>query len=248
MTTALQALRSLVFIAVMYLSMAVLAVLYLLPALINENAAFHGVNVYCRFVRWSARVIVGLRSEIRGTPPECEVIIASKHQSFFDIIMIISAVPRPKFIMKKQLVYTPIVGFYARRIGCIPVDRGKRSTAVKKMLADVMEGRARPGQLIIFPQGTRVAAGARLPYKVGAGVLYRETGQVVIPAATNVGVFWKRHGIMRLPGLAVVEFLPAIEPGLEMPAFMARLEEVVEARSDQLMAEAGFTEFADGDD
>ncbi len=111
---------------------------------------------------------------------------------------------------------------------------------MKKLVADVKAGGANPGQLIIFPQGTRVAAGAHLPYKIGAGVLYRETGQTVIPAATNVGVFWKRHGIMRWPGTAVVEFLPAIETGLEMAAFMARLEEVVETQSNRLMAEAGF--------
>jgi len=240
MKTALQAIRSLVFIAVMYLSMAVIGLVYLLPTLLTEDGAFRAIHAYCRSVRWAARVIVGLRSEIRGDVPSDEVIIASKHQSFFDIILIVSAVPRPKFIMKKELASTPIVAFYGRKTGSIPVDRGKRGMAVKKMVADVKAGRARPGQLIIFPQGTRVAAGAHLPYKIGTGVLYRETGQKVIPAATNVGVFWKRHGIMRWPGTAVVEFLPAIEPGLEMPDFMARLEEAVEAKSNRLMAEAGF--------
>jgi 1-acyl-sn-glycerol-3-phosphate acyltransferase len=240
MKTPLQALRSLLFIVVMYLSMVVLAVVYLLPALLTEDGAFRAIRTYCTFVRWAARVIVGLKSEIRGQVPTGEVIIASKHQSFFDIIMIVSAVPRPKFIMKKELVHTPIVGFFARKTGCIPVDRGKKSTAVKKMVEDVKAGRAMPGQLIIFPQGTRVAAGAHLPYKVGTGVLYRETGQRVIPAATNVGVFWKRHGIMRWPGTAVVEFLPAIEPGQEMADFMARLEAAVETGSNRLMAEAGF--------
>jgi 1-acyl-sn-glycerol-3-phosphate acyltransferase len=240
MKTPLQALRSLLFIVVMYLSMVVLAVVYLLPALLTEDGAFRAIRTYCTFVRWAARVIVGLKSEIRGQVPTGEVIIASKHQSFFDIIMIVSAVPRPKFIMKKQLVHMPIVGFFARKTGCIPVDRGKRGSAVKKLVADVKSARSLPGQLIIFPQGTRVAAGAHLPYKIGTGVLYRETGQTVIPAATNVGVFWKRHGIMRWPGTAVVEFLPAIETGLEMAAFMSRLEEVVETQSNRLMAEAGF--------
>ena len=248
MKTLLQALRSLLFIVVMYLSMAVIALVYLLPAVLTEDGAFRAIRTFCTFVRWAARVIVGLKSEIRGPVPTGEVIIASKHQSFFDIIMIISAVPRPKFIMKKQLVHMPIVGFYARKTGSIAVDRGKRGTAVKKMIADVTSGRARPGQLIIFPQGTRVAAGAHLPYKIGTGVLYRETGQTVIPAATNVGVFWKRHGIMRWPGTAVVEFLPAIEPGLEMSDFMARLEEVVEGQSNRLMSEAGFEAAALGQD
>lgn len=240
MKTLVQAIRSILFVLVMYLSMAVLAVVYLLPTLLTDDGAFRAIRAYCTFVRWAARVIVGLRSEVRGPVPEDEVIIASKHQSFFDIIMIVSSVPRPKFIMKKELVYTPIVGYFARKTGCIPVDRGKRGTAVKKMVADVKAGRAMPGQLIIFPQGTRVAAGAHLPYKIGTGVLYRETGQRVVPAATSVGVFWRRRGIMRWPGTAVVEFLPAIEPGLEMPDFMAQLEEAVETASNRLMAEAGF--------
>ena len=162
--------------------------------------------------------------------------------------MIVSAVRRPKFIMKKQILYTPIVGFFAKAIGCIPVDRGKRGAAIKKMVADVAAGTAQPGQLIIFPQGTHVAAGASRPYKIGTAVLYNETGQTVVPAATNVGVFWPRHGLMRKQGLAVVEFLPSIEQGLSTEAFMAELETSVETASNRLMAEAGFEVPTDAQD
>jgi 1-acyl-sn-glycerol-3-phosphate acyltransferase len=248
MKTAIQWLRSLLFITTMYLSMVVMATVMIPFTLINRDWAFRTIHGYTRLVRWLAAVLVGLKSEIRGQVPDGEVIIASKHQSFFDIILIVSVVPRPKFIMKKQITHTPFVGFYARAIGCVPVDRGKRGTAIKQMVADVKAGSAQPGQLIIFPQGTRVAAGATLPYKIGTGVLYKETGQTVVPAATNVGVFWKRHGIMRHPGTAVVEFLPAIEPGLEMDAFMATLEERIESRSNALMREAGFTALPDETD
>jgi 1-acyl-sn-glycerol-3-phosphate acyltransferase len=172
--------------------------------------------------------------------PQEEVLVASKHQSFFDIIMIVSVLPRPKFIMKKELLRAPILGWYALRIGCIPVDRGKRGQAITQMIADVKSGRSQPGQLIIYPQGTRVAAGAARPYKVGTGVLYTETGQDCVPAATNVGVFWPRHGIYRKPGLAVVEFLPRIPAGMTAEAFMATLESTVEEESNRLMEEAGF--------
>jgi 1-acyl-sn-glycerol-3-phosphate acyltransferase len=71
-------------------------------------------------------------------------------------------------------------------------------------------------------------------------LLYEQTGQPCVPAATNVGVFWPRTGIYRKPGLAVVEFLPEIAPGLDKDSFTARLEEVVETASNRLMAEAGF--------
>lgn len=240
MRLVLQYVVSGIFIVQMYLAMAAYALFWTPVVLFRRDAAFDAVHAYCRWVRASAAVLVGLRSEIRGEVPTDEVLIGAKHQSFFDIIMIVSVLPRPKFIMKKELLRAPIVGWYAQRIGCIPVDRGRRSEAMKKMVADVKAGTAAPGQLIIYPQGTRVAAGAAKPYKVGVGVLYAELGQDCVPAATNVGVFWPRHGFLRKPGLAVVEFLPRIPAGLTVEAFMARIEPEVEGASDRLMAEAGF--------
>lgn len=240
MRTALQYVLSCVFIVQMYLAMFVLAVFWTPVVLFRRDAAFDAVHSYCRWVRASAAMLVGLRSEVRGEVPQDEVIVAAKHQSFFDIIIIVSALPRPKFIMKKELLRAPILGWYATRIGCVPVDRGRRSEAMKKMVADVKSGAAEPGQLIIYPQGTRVAAGATRPYKVGVGVLYAELGQDCVPAATNVGVFWPRHGLLRKPGLAVVEFLPRIPAGQGIGDFMRTIEPVVEGASDRLMAEAGF--------
>ncbi len=240
MAYAFRWLRSLLFVGQMYLAMAVFALIYTPWALVDRRGAFAGVHAYCSWVRWTARWMVGLRSEVRGTPPRGEALIASKHQSFFDIIVICSVVPRPKFIMKQELRRAPILGWYALRIGCIPVDRGKRAEAIRQMMEGLDNGPEEAGQLIIYPQGTRVAPGAYKPYKVGTGLLYQQLGQSCVPAATNVGVFWPRRGIYRKPGLAVVEFLPEIPPGKGVEAFMAELEEVVETASIRLMSEAGF--------
>ncbi len=240
MLKSAQWLRSLIFIVQMYLAMFLMALFFTPLAVWKRDWAFRGIHTYCRWVRWTASWMVGLKSEVRGEVPTDEVLLASKHQSFFDIIIIVSAVPRPKFVMKKEIQWAPIVGYFAKRIGCIAVDRGKRSLAIKQMVADVKSGAQFPGQLIIFPQGTRVAAGASKPYKIGTGVLYRETKQDCVPAATNVGVFWRRHGIMRHPGLAVVEFLPRIKSGLKIELFMEELETAIEDASNRLMAEAGF--------
>ena len=240
MRYAVQWLRSLVFVVQMYLAMAVLGIVFLPWALISPRGARTACKTYCRWVRFTAAWMVGLRTEVRGTPPRGEVLIAAKHQSFLDIILIFGSVPAGKFIMKRELMWAPVIGQYALRIGCVPVDRGKRSQAIRQMVVDVAKGRQVPGQLIIYAQGTRVAPGARRPYKIGAAVLYDELGQTCVPAATNVGVFWPRTGIYRKPGLAVVEFLPEIAPGLDREAFMQRLETEVEAASDSLMREAGF--------
>lgn len=235
----LQWLRSLLFVGQIYAMMALMAVVFTPWALLDRRGAYAAVRSWCRWVRWSARWMVGLRSEVRGEVPRGEVLIAAKHQSFLDIILIVSEVPRPKFIMKRELKWAPILGWYALRIGCVPVDRGRRAQAMRQMVRAVKDGTVPPGQLIIYPQGTRVAPGVARPYKIGTAVLYSETGQDCVPAATNVGLFWPRHGILRKPGLAVVEFLPPIPAGLDNAAFMAELERVVETRSNALMAEAG---------
>lgn len=240
MSYAIQWLRSLLFNAQMYLAMLVVGILYLPAAIWSREGAIAACHAYCRWVRWTAGWMIGLKVEIRGTPPTDEVMVAPKHQSFLDVLMIYGAMPRGKFILKAVLKYAPVIGQFAMRIGCIPVDRGRRGQAIKQMVADVKAGRAMPGQLIIYPQGTRIAPGVKAPYKIGTGALYRELGQPVVPVATNVGVFWPKRGIYRHQGTAVFEFLPRIAPGLEIADFMRRLETEVETASDRLVAEAGF--------
>ena len=221
--------------------MAVMAVWFTPWAIVDRRGAYAGTRTWCRYARWSARLMVGLRTEVRGPVPTGEVLIAAKHQSFLDIILIVSEVPRPKFVMKAELRRMPILGWYAMRMGCVPVERGRRAQAMRRMLADVEAGRADAGQLIIYPEGTRTAPGEARPYKIGAAVLYAASRQPCVPAACNVGLFWPAHGVMRRPGLAVVEFLPEIAPGLTHDAFLARLRAEVEGASDRLMAEAGRT-------
>lgn len=241
MPKPLRWLLSLVFIIQMYLAMAVVAIAYLPYALITRDGAFAACHAYCAWVRFSLRLLCGLKTEIRGPVPTGEVIVAPKHQSFLDIILIFGSLPRAKFVMKNELRYAPFLGWYALRIGCVPVKRGKRGAAIHKMMSDVKTGLQIPGQLIIYPQGTRVAPGVKKPYKVGTAVIYAQLGQPCVPVGTNVGLFWPKRGILRHPGLAVVEYLPAIAPGLSNTQFMDELERAVETSSDALQREAGFT-------
>lgn len=236
----IQWLRSLVFVGQIYVMMPIIGLAFAPWALFSKAGARACCKSYSRWVFWTARWMVGIRCEVRGTPPQGEALIAAKHQSFLDIMMIFTAIPGGKFIMKKEILWTPVIGQYARLLDCVAVDRGKRGAAIDKMVSDVKAGKQEAGQLIIYSQGTRVAPGAKLPYKVGTGILYEQMGQTCVPVATNVGVLWPRKGIMRRPGVAVVEFLEPIPPGMGRVAFMKELERRVEARSNELMREAGF--------
>ena len=232
--------RSLLFALQMYVILAFTAMVFAPWAALDRRGAYFATRTYCQWVRWSAAWIIGLKSEVRGPVPKGAVLIAAKHQSFFDVIMMASVLPKPKFIYKSSLNYMPFVGFYARCLGCVPVNRGRRTEAIRNMVAAVMSSSAPPGQLIIYPQGTRVTPGVRAPFKVGIAALYNETGQACVPTATNVGVFWPRMAVYRKPGVAVVEFLPLISCGLGKAAFMQDLQQSVEENSNRLMLEAGF--------
>ncbi len=209
-------------------------------AIWSRDGAYRVVKGYARGVFWILRVVCNLRVEIRGDIPKGEVLVCSKHMSFLDILMLSDALPRVKFIMKRELIWAPIIGIYGWRIGCAPVARGKKGAAIAGMVNHIESGAHDGGQTTIFPQGTRVLPGVKDPYKIGAGVIYTRMGQTCYPVATNCGVFWARRSPVRKPGVAVLEFLEPIPPGMELREFMTKIEDVIEENSNRLMREAGF--------
>lgn len=195
------------------------------------------------YMIWAARLHLGLTCEVRGTPPTEDSIVAAKHQSFWDILVIAHAVPRRAFIMKREVMRVPVMGWYAWKVGCIPIDRTKGRDAMAVISTRINERISGDGlgQLIIYPEGTRTLPGERRSYKQGVATIRAATGLPVVPVAVNTGMFWPRKGWGIRPGRAVVEFLPAIGPDLPQEALMTRLEAEIETRSDLLMAEAGLT-------
>jgi len=230
---------SIIFIISMYTSMVIFGVLGAIPALISRRATYWVIRRFCGSVIWLARVICGLKVEQRGTIPTGNVVVASKHQSFFDVILHAYYLPNVNYVMKQELVYVPIVGFYGRRIGTAPVKRGQKSKAVNQMMSGVNKHDG-DTQLVIYPQGTRVAPGKSMPYKVGAAVICLRMGRPCVMAATNVGLFWPKHSLLRKRGTAVLEYMEQVPADLELSKFVNYMEEAIETASDKLNAEAGF--------
>lgn len=214
----------------------------LFEALPHGRAGAHRVaSRWSRHLLRAAQIWLGLRYEIRGVPPTGDVVIGAKHQSFFDILIIASLAPERAFIMKKQILNVPVMGWFALKAGCIPIDRAKGSESMKVMLSAVKAAQAEGlGQLIVYPEGTRTHPGEKRRYKPGIGAVYDATGLPVVPVATNVGLFWNKRGWPIRSGCGIVEYLPPIAPGLGPQGLVTALEEQVETASDALMAEAGF--------
>lgn len=211
--------------------------------LTNRRRADRVAQVWCDHLLAACRVIAGLRVEVRGTPPTGPTLIASKHQSFLDILAIAAAVPRRGFVMKRQVLRVPIMGWFARAAGCIPIDRTRGAEALAAISAEIAASKADGGlgQIIIYPEGTRTLPGQRVRYKYGVAALAAASDLPVVPVAVNAGLFWPRKGYPLRPGRAVIAFLPAMPPDLTGLPLVAALQEVIEGGSDALMAEAGFT-------
>ena len=210
----------------------------------GEEGAHHVATTWVGYLFRATRWHLGLTCEVRGTPPTGDVIIAAKHQCPWDILSLSHAVPRRAFIMKREVMRVPIMGWYAKMVGSVPIDRSRGKDAMKLISARIGERMDRKvlGQLIIYPEGTRTLPGDRRPYKHGVATIRGATGLQVIPVAVNTGLFWPRKGWGIRSGRAVIEFLPPVPADLPNDQVIPYLEEVIETNSDRLMAEAGFTQ------
>lgn len=192
---------------------------------------------------WMLRVIVGTRLELRGTAniPPGPLLVASKHQSAWDTIALPCLFDDPAMVLKKELTYIPLYGWFCLKFGMIPVDRGAGPSALRRLAQRARRAADMGRQIVIFPEGTRRAPGAEPAYKPGAALLYGELGLPCLPVALNSGLFWPRRSARRHPGTIVVEFLPPIPPGLPRREFHARLQRDIEQASARLVAEAAET-------
>lgn len=236
----MQTLRGTIFVVIAYGLMMVMGLILLIPALLSSKIALRSVQLYLRIGLVLLRVICGTRWRVRGSPPTGPCIVAAKHQSFLDIWLLTVSLPEPRFVMKRSLLYTPILGIFARKMGCVPIDREAGSKAIRTMeqglARDVMDG-----QIVIYPQGTRVAPGDKVDYKIGVLRLHERFGLPVETVATNAGCFWPRFGLWRAPGEAVLEFLGPVSPDLRRNQIMQEIEHRIESASDALMEQAGYT-------
>jgi len=230
-------LRSLVFVAWLYLSLALFAV-GMSPALILPHRFALGVvKAWARFVLFGLRWIAGVRVEFRGLEhrPSGRALVACKHQGMLDIIIPFVVLDDPCIITKKELMILPFFGWFAWKTKMISVDRSAASRALRDMVKQARDRVAEGRQIWIFPEGTRAPVGSVPDYKPGVAALYRDIGSPCWPVATNAGVHWPAHGFRRYPGTVVYEFLPPIEADLKRAVFMAELEHRIETASNALL-------------
>jgi 1-acyl-sn-glycerol-3-phosphate acyltransferase len=240
----MNAARSIIFNLFFFIGSLVVSIV-LMPALLlpTKKCAEVVSDIYGGYITLIEKYIMGLTLEVRGLehiPADGRFIIAAKHQSAFETLKIpyMKNLNYPAIILKKELTYMPIWGWYPKRMGHVPIDRGSGNEALQSIVngCKVALDNGRP--VIIFPQGTRVKVGDKKPYKVGLAKVYRDLKVPVIPMALNSGVFWGKNSFFKKSGVIVFEFLPPLPTDLSPLQMMEELERVTEAATDKLVKEA----------
>ncbi len=221
-------LRSALFIFIMAVATMIWAFVCFLAAPLPYNQRYFITSRWNVFVIWAAKVICGIRHEIKGLDncPDAPVILLCKHQSFWETVFLLCNMPRPLvFVFKKEILYIPFFGWGMALLRMIPIDRSKGKDAFKNI---VVQGKRRlaDGQwIIMFPEGTRIPVGEKGKYKSGGTRLAIEVNVPVLPIAHNSGECWPKGALIKTPGLITVSIGKPISPEGHTPESMMRLVE-----------------------
>jgi 1-acyl-sn-glycerol-3-phosphate acyltransferase len=194
--------RNCVFYPVFYIGSALLIAFNMVTLLLPRGALYVMVRAWCHWHRWCCRHLLGITVVVEGEMPGHPVLVAMRHESFFEAIDLPALLHNPMIFAKQELLTIPMWGRLGIRYGLIAVDRDAGARALRSMIrtmrANAAHG-ARP--LVIFPEGTRVPHNTQGPLQAGFAGLYKMADLPVVPIAVNSGPLyhrrWKRSGVIR---------------------------------------------------
>ena len=233
-------LRSLLFYFGLALSTLIFVPLSLLLYPLPFALRFNIVSKWSLFnLRW-LKLCCGLDHEVEGLeniPEDGAAIIMCKHQSAWETLALQLLFPAQVWVLKRELLWIPIYGWGLAAMDPIAIDRGSTSKAFRQIVDQGCQRLAQGLWVVIFPEGTRTAAGARHKYQPGGGMLASKSEYPVVPVAHNSGYFWPRNSIKKLPGTINMVIGPVIESkGKSAKEITKECEEWIESTIERLPA------------
>ena len=234
--------RSILFNIVFVSSTALFAfTAYIASFFLSAKIISKWLYAWGHFGRWLVKMMLAGNVEIRGLehlPTDQPHVIAAKHQSELDILVTVSMFPDLTTAAMKTLEKTPFFGRIIRKLGLIVVDLAIPQNRTQQVVEGARKAFAKNRPIVIYPEGTLMALGAKERYRGGIWHIYNDLNVKVTPVAMSLGVIWPRRDRIKYIGkTGVYEFLPPIEPGLDKETFMALLEEIIETNTMRLIEE-----------
>jgi 1-acyl-sn-glycerol-3-phosphate acyltransferase len=198
-------------------------------------------RAYATVVLWVLRWSCGLTYRIEGAPlPEGSHVALWKHSSSWETMAMMVVCPRQVWVLKRELLWIPVVGLGVWQMHAIAIDRRAGRSAVSQVIE---QGKARLEEgdwVMIYPEGTRMPVGETRRYGVSGTLLAAEAGRLLVPIAHNAGYYWPRRGLMKKPGVVrVVIGTPVAAAGREVREVNEEIQAWVEATVKRLAPESG---------
>jgi 1-acyl-sn-glycerol-3-phosphate acyltransferase len=203
-------------------------------------ARYRVITLWTRLMVAAAESICGVRYRVLGaeTLPAAPYIVLSKHQSAWETLAFQLIFPQQVWVVKRELLWIPFFGWGLAMLAPIAIDRGDRRRALRQLLDQGLDRLARGCCIVIFPEGTRVAPGARADYQPGGAWLATKAAARVVPVAHNSGEYWRRNAFLKYPGTITVSIGAAIDTReLSAEELNRKVEEWIESEMQRL---AGF--------
>ena len=199
-----------------------------LPLILLGEDALRGLcQFWCRAVLGGLKLICGVDYHVSGLEhiPQEGAVIAANHQSMWETLMLYAVLKKPVMVLKQELLRIPLFGLWLRLGGCIAIDRSAGSKAMRLLLSEAKKSTRNGGQIIIFPEGTRMSPGEVTSLKPGIAGIYNATNVACLVAGHDSGRYWKTPGFLKLPGKVRLNISELIPSGFERKEFMTLLNE-----------------------
>jgi 1-acyl-sn-glycerol-3-phosphate acyltransferase len=227
----MQYLRSFAFTSYLMVSACLFGSFMALCFWLPQRAHFAIARCWARLVLVVLRVLCGLRYEVEGAEniPAGNHIVMSNHTSAWETVALFLLFPAQVWVLKRELLWIPFVGWGLRQLQPIAIDRSAGHRAVGQVIAQGTQRLSDGLWVIIFPEGTRVTPGQPRKYGVSGALLSIETGRLVVPVSHDAGLFWPRRGLLKKPGTVRVRIGRPIDPaGLDARALNDSVRDAIE--------------------
>lgn len=196
--------------------------------LIFKFPVFRFWKMLSRGFDFCTQKFAGIRYKIinKGNIIKGPAIYVIRHESTWETLVMIHFFKEPIFILKKELLDIPLFGSLSKAARVIAIDRAEGVKSLIKITKKAEEALTRGHPVILFPEGTRVAAGEHVPIKRGVSMFYKRTQYPIIPIVHNAGSFWPRHGFIKKTGEITIKVLEPIKKGLSTDQFMDTLNQI----------------------
>ena len=229
----MKSIRATVYLAILVIVVIPYCFLVLASALLPRLPRYRIIAGWPQFATWLAKHLLGIRYEVRGIeniPPD-PCVILSKHQSAWETIAFTSIFPPHVYVLKRELLWLPFLGWGLAVMSPIAINRANRKEAMAQLIAQGADRLKQGFCIMIFPEGTRTAVGTRGTYRRGGAVLALNTGARILPVAHNAGLLWPRNSYIKNPGLVTVVIgKPVDTAGREADDLMRETEHWIETQ------------------